>query len=159
MLETLPDVARHVFERGIGDDDWIPFPAVDALMQTVDAQMGRDDLHLVVQCGRAASEGAFETMRKVRPPAPPPELLIAEMPTVLAKPVRGVDVHVGRMGRGYARLELDESGESSLTFGVFLIGFLDRSLDRFGASEVEVSLISSPALGDSNCVYEISWIA
>jgi len=35
---------------------------------------------------------------------------------------------------------------------------LDRALDRFGASEVEVNLLTSPALGDSECVYEVSWI-
>lgn len=159
VLELLPAVARVVFENGVTESDWIPFGAVDALMQAVDAKLGRDDLHLVVQCGRAAAEGAFDRMRALRPPAPPPELLLSEMPTVLAALVRGIDVTVGRMGRGYARLEVDETGESSLTFGVFLIGFLDRSLDRFGASEVEVSLISSPALGDEQCVYEISWIA
>lgn len=159
LLATLPDGAASTFKQGVSGEQWVPYEAVNALVQHVDARLGRDDLHLVVQCGRAAAEGAFDIMRSVRPPSPPPELLLADMPKVLGKILRGVTVHVGRIGRGYGRLEVDEHGESSLTFCVFLIGFIDRSLDRFGATDVEVNLISSPALGDQTGVYEISWIS
>lgn len=159
LLATLPDGAASVFKEGVTDGQWVPYESVNDLVQHVDARLGRDDLHLVVQCGRAASEGAFDIMRSVRPPSPPPELLLADMPKVLGKILRGVSVTVGRIGRGYGRLEVDEHGESSLTFCVFLIGFIDRALDRFGATDVEVNLISSPALGDQTGVYEISWIS
>ncbi|HJK95389.1 MAG TPA: serine/threonine-protein kinase [Polyangiaceae bacterium LLY-WYZ-15_(1-7)] len=159
LLGHLPDGARQVFHQGVTEDDRVPFDAVNALISCIDARLGRDDLHLVVQCGRAAAEGAFELMRAVRPPSPPPEVLLAEMPQVIGELVAGVDVKVSRLGRGYGRMELDENGESSLSFNVFLIGFVDRSLDRFGASDVEVNMLSSPALGDDSCVYEISWIS
>ncbi|MEM9071096.1 MAG: protein kinase [Myxococcota bacterium] len=158
LLATVPEGPRAIFETGIVPTEWVAYDAVNALIQHVDARLGRDDLHLVVQCGRAAAEGAFDLMRDVRPPAPPPEVLLAEMPAVLARLVQGVEISVGRLGRGYGRVEVDEGGESSLMFSVFLIGFLDRSLDRFGATDVEVSLISSAALGDPTGVYEISWI-
>ncbi|MCB9633788.1 MAG: protein kinase [Sandaracinus sp.] len=158
LLAALPEGPAEVFRYGVAAEDRVPFDAFAALVQTVDARLGRDDLHLVVQCGRAAAEGAFELMRDVRPPSPPPEVLLAEMPRVLAQLVEGPELRVGRMGRGYGRLELDEHGEPSLAFDVFLIGFLDRALDRFGASEVEVNLLTSPALGDAECVYEVSWI-
>jgi eukaryotic-like serine/threonine-protein kinase len=154
LLAALPDGAREVFRYGVAATDPVPFDAMTALVQSIDARLGRDDLHLVVQCGRAAAEGAFDLMREVRPPAP----LLAEMPRVLSQLMTGPELRVGRMGRGYGRLELDEHGEPSLAFDVFLIGFLDRALDRFGASEVEVNLLTSPALGDSECVYEVSWI-
>jgi len=159
LLRNLPPMSRVVFDAGVTETTWVPYDAHNLLVQTVDARLGRDDLHLVVQCGRAAAEGAFDLMRELRPPSPPPELLLAEMPKVLSKLMHGVEVRVDRVGRGYGRMELDEHGESSLTACVFLIGFLDRSLDRFGASDVEVNLISSPALGDEECVYEISWIS
>ena len=159
LLATLPDGAASTFKQGVSGEQWVPYEAVNDLVQHVDARLGRDDLHLVVQCGRAAAEGAFDIMRSVRPPSPPPELLLADMPKVLGKILRGVSVTVGRIGRGYGRLEVDEHGESSLTFCVFLIGFIDRALDRFGATDVEVNLISSPALGDQTGVYEISWIS
>jgi serine/threonine-protein kinase len=158
LLASLPEAPREVFRYGVAATDRVPFDAMTALVQAIDARLGRDDLHLVVQCGRAAAEGAFELMRDVRPPSPPPEVLLAEMPRVLAQLVVGPELRVGRMGRGYGRLELDERGEPSLAFDVFVIGFLDRALDRFGASEVEVNLLTSPALGDAECVYEVSWI-
>ncbi len=158
LLASLPEGPREVFRYGVAEEDLVSFDALTGLVQTVDARLGRDDLHLVVQCGRAAAEGAFELMRDVRPPSPPPAVLLAEMPKVLARLVTGPELRVGRMGRGYGRLELDEHGDPSLAFDVFLIGFLERALDRFGASEVEVNLVTSPALGDDECVYEVSWI-
>ena len=159
LLASLPAAARAVFHAGVGDDDWVGYSALDALVSGVDARLGRDDLHLVVQCGRSAAEGCFDMIRELRPPSPPPELLLAEVPRLFAELTRGVEVRVPRVGRGYGRVEMVEEGESSLTFGVFLIGFMDRALDRFGAKDVEVNMISSPALGDAECVYEISWIA
>lgn len=159
LLASLPKAARATFHAGVGENDWVGYTALDALVSGVDARLGRDDLHLVVQCGRAAAEGCFDMIRDLRPPSPPPELLLAEAPRLFAQLTRGVEVRVPRVGRGYGRVEMMEEGESSLTFGVFLIGFLDRALDRFGAKDVEVNMISSPALGDDECVYEISWIA
>lgn len=158
LLGSLPQVVRDVFDVGVGDDSWVPYEAHNALVQHVDAKLGRDDLHLVVQCGRAAAESAFERMRALRPPSPPPELLLTEFPTILSELTQGLHLRVTRVGPGYARLELAETGEVSLTTSVFLIGFFDRALDRFGASDVEVNLTSTPALGDPDCVYEISWI-
>lgn len=159
LLATLPESSRQVFEGGVTPEAWVRYDAVDSLVQHVDARLGRDDLHLVVQCGEAIADGAVELMRAVRPPAPPPEVLLSDMPTVCGQLLRGVDVKVGRLGRGYGRLEVDERGESSLVFSVLLIGFLDRALELFGATEVEVNLISSPALGDDAGVYEVSWIS
>ncbi len=159
LLASLPPDARAIFHAGVGEDDWVGYTALDALVSGVDARLGRDDLHLVVQCGRSAAEGCFDMIRELRPPSPPPELLLAEVPRLFSELTRGVEVKVPRVGRGYGRVEMTEEGESSLTFGVFLIGFLDRALDRFGAKDVEVNMISSPALGDAECVYEISWIA
>ena len=159
LLASLPAAARTVFDLGVGDRDWIPSRALDDLVAAIDARLGRDDLHLVVQCGRAAAEGCFERIRAIQPPSPPPELLLAAVPRLFADLFRGVTARVPRVGRGYGRVELSEDGESSLGFGVLLIGFLDRALDRFGAKDVEVNMISSPALGDDECVYEISWMS
>lgn len=159
LLQTLPNPAHEVFGSGIVPASWIRYEDHNTLMGHIDATLGRDDLHLVVQCGRAAAESAFDRMRAVRPPAPPPQELMRAMPVVLRDFYRGIVGRVTGVGRGFARFEIEEVGESSLVGSVFLIGFLDRSLDRFGAKEVEVNLSSTPALGDDECVYDISWLA
>jgi serine/threonine protein kinase len=159
LLLTLPNPAHEVFGSGIVAESWIRYEDHNTLMGHIDATLGRDDLHLVVQCGRAAAESAFDRMRAVRPPAPPPQELMRAMPVVLKDFYRGIVGRVTGVGRGFARFEIEEVGESSLVGSVFLIGFLDRSLDRFGAKEVEVNLSSTPALGDDECVYDISWLA
>ena len=107
----------------------------------------------------AAAEGAFDLMERLRPPAPPPELLVAEMPRVLREVVRGVDCEVRRVGRGYGRLQVLEQDEPSLAIAVFTLGFLARSLERFGAEDVEVNLLSARALDDPETLIDLSWFA
>jgi len=159
LLDAMPAQPRRVFEQGIGPDDWVELDAVRTLVEKIDARFGADDLHLVLEAGRAAAEGAFDLMRELRPPAPPPELLVAEMPQIMRKIMRGADLEVRRVGRGYGRLELKEEAEPSLTLSVATIGFLARSLERFGADDVEVNLLSARALDDPQTLIDISWFA
>ncbi|MEQ9078844.1 MAG: protein kinase [Sandaracinaceae bacterium] len=159
VLDAMPEHARAPFVHGIDADSWVALFAVRRLVETIDSRLGDDDLHLVLEAGRAAAEGAFDEMRALRPPAPPPELLVAEMPSILKKVVRGVELEVRRVGRGYGRLELVERDEPSLTLAVGLIGFLARSLERFGADDVEVNLLSARALGDPQTLIDMSWFA
>jgi len=159
LLDSMPVAERAPFQQGIGPDDWVDLLAVRALVEKIDARLGDDDLHLVLETGRAAAEGAFDLIRALRPPAPPPELLVAEMPAIMTQVLRGVELEVRRVGRGYGRLELKEIGEPSLTLAVATIGFLARSLERFGADDVEVNLLSARALEDPQTLIDISWFA
>ena len=79
VLEGLPPDARQVFTAGVTTGQWISFGSVCRLVEVIDAKLGRDDLHLIADCGRAVAEGAFDQMKKLGPPTPPPELLLAEM--------------------------------------------------------------------------------
>ncbi len=159
VLDTMPADARRPFVEGIDTDSWVDLGSVKTLVEHIDARLGQNDLHLVLETGRAAAEGAFDLMVELGPPAPPAELLVAEMPRVLRQVVRGIECEVRRVGRGYGRLELTEEDEPSLTLAVGLIGFLARSLERFGADDVEVNLLSARALEDPQTLIDISWFA
>lgn len=160
LLESMPEAHRAPFMQGISPDQWVDLDAVRMLVETIDARLGQDDLHLVLEAGRAAAEGAFDLMRELRPPAPPPELLVLEMPSIMEKVMRGARLEVRRVGRGYGRLELkEEIEEPSLTLAVGTLGFLARSLERFGADDVEVNLLSARALDDPQTLIDISWFA
>ncbi|MFC1464358.1 MAG: serine/threonine-protein kinase [Candidatus Brachytrichaceae bacterium NZ_4S206] len=159
VLDSVPSRARRTFAEGIDADSWVDLASVEALVEQIDAKLGQNDLHLVLESGRAAAEGAFELMTALRPPAPPAELLVAEMPSILARVIRGADCEVRRVGRGYGRLELIERGEPSLTLAVGVLGFLARSLENFGADDVEVNLLSARALEDPQTLIDISWFA
>jgi len=156
----MPEAERTLFSHGVSPDHWVDLAAVRMLVEKIDARLGQDDLHLVLEAGRAAAEGAFDLMRDLRPPAPPPELLIAEMPSIMKKVMRGANLEVRRVGRGYGRLELkEETNEPSLTLAVGTLGFLARSLERFGADDVEVNLLSARALDNPQTLIDISWFA
>lgn len=159
VLDAMPADARAPFIHGIDAESWVDLAAVRCLVEQIDASLGQNDLHLVLEAGRAAAEGAFDVMRAVGPPAPPPELLIAEMPNVMKHVMRGVQTEVRRVGRGYGRLELIEKDEPSLTLAVASLGFLARSLERFGADDVEVNLLSARALEDPQTLIDLSWFA
>jgi len=159
VLGSMPPEAGTVFRAGVTLEQWIPYDAVLELLSAVDRVLGRDDLHSIVICGRAAAEGAFELMHETSPDAMSPELLLAELPSLTQQLIRGVALRVGRIGRGYGRVAFDEFGPPSLVSCVALVGFLDRSLDRCGATEIEVNLLSCVALGDPENLYDITWLA
>lgn len=158
VLDSMPAAARAPFDLGVLDEAWIDGHAVEKLVEHIDTQVGSGDLQTVVECGRAAAEGAFDAMRALKPPSPPPELLISEMPGILRTLVRGMEVVVRRVGRGYGRIEVIEHDVPSLTWNVLYLGFFERSLERFGAEDVEVNLIGARALDDPQTVIDISWI-
>jgi len=159
VLSGLAPEARSVFTAGVAPTSLISFESVCALVEAIDAKLGRDDLHLIADCGRAVAEGSFDQMKRLGPPTPPPELLLAEMPAFVEKLIRGVSCKVRSVGRGYGRLELDElEAAPSMTMCVLVLGFLVRSLSRFGAREVEVNLLNCRYLGDDENLYDISWL-
>jgi serine/threonine-protein kinase len=159
VLAALPQDARSVFTAGLSPGVWISFEAVSALVEAIDRKLGRDDLHLIADCGRAVAEGTAERLHEPGQPFPPPELLLAEMPRYLISMFRGVQCRVRSIGRGYGRIELDELAHpASLTLCVVVLGVLDRTLGRFGAREVEVNLLNCRYLGDDENLFDISWL-
>jgi serine/threonine protein kinase/predicted hydrocarbon binding protein len=159
VLEALPSPHAQVFAGGIARGNAVPLNAMLALADTVDSRLGRDDLLLVADCGRAIAEGTIEYFQNLSQGAPPPELLLAEMPSYLASLMQGTSCRVRSIGRGYGRIELDEGGRApSLTLCVLVLGILDRTLTQFGAREVEVNLLSCRYLGDEENLYDISWL-
>lgn len=159
VLEGMPRDARRPFEQGVDPKGWVAFEAVLALVEQIDARLGKDDLHLVLEAGRAAAEGVSDMVAELRPPNPPPELLVAELPTLLSHLVRGIACHVRRVGRGYGRLDLAEDEDASLTFAVSMLGFVEQSLSQCGAEDVEVNLLSARGLNDPQTLIDISWFA
>jgi predicted hydrocarbon binding protein len=159
VLAALPQDVRTVFSAGLSPGVWISFECVNALVEAIDRKLGRDDLHLIADCGRAVAEGTAERLHEPGQPFPPPELLLAEMPRYLSSMFRGIQCRVRSIGRGYGRIELDELAHpASLTLCVTVLGVLDRTLGRFGAREVEVNLLNCRYLGDDENLFDISWL-
>ncbi|MET0342012.1 MAG: protein kinase [Polyangiales bacterium] len=159
VLARLKPEVRELFDAGVSPGSWLPFEAVCALVETIDATFGRDDLHLIADCGRAVAEDTFDQLLKRGPREQPPELLLAEMPRFVESLIKGVSCRLRSVGRGYGRLELDEhEATASLTLCVLVLGFFDRSLSRLGANEVEVNLLSCRYLGDDDNIYDVSWL-
>jgi len=159
VIGGLDATLRRPFDEGIEPDRWYAGENFTALAERIDAVHGRDDLHVIVELGRAIAESAFDDMRNLKPPSPPIELLLAELPRITRTMIQGAETTVRRIGRGYARVELVERSFPSLTLAVLVLGLVERSLGRFGAADVEVNLLSARALDDAETLLDISWIA
>ena len=140
---TAVDLSRHLLDRG----------EERASVEDAQVEWVQEDMR------RFQREGAFDLIRQMSPPhGPTPEQLIADMPNIGGQLFRGVQYRVHQVGNGYGRLQLTESGTPSLAGCVTALGFLDRSLERFGGVDVEVNLASCRALGDEACMFDISWL-
>jgi hypothetical protein len=160
VLEGLPTEAFEPFRAGIGAATWVPYDAVRRLMEHIDRRLGSDDLRFIVECGRGIAEGVFEGRRELQPSAPTPEEYVAGLPTLGKELVRGIDYVVRRIGPGHGRIELiEDTTEPSMTGCVATLGFIERSLVRVGARDVEVNLLGCRALGDDRCLFDMTWLA
>lgn len=160
LLASLPSPTRETFDVGVPPNGWVELDVLAALIERIDAQLGEDDLHMVLECGRAAAEGAFEIIRNFSATSKvPPELLLSDLPQIGQRLLVGITLEIRRLGRGYSRIELLEAGRPSLTLSVVMLGFLERSLERFGAEDVEVNLIGARALEDPQTMIDVSWIS
>jgi hypothetical protein len=96
------------------------------------------------------AEGVFELLRELEPRAQTPERYVAALPTIGKELVRGVDYVVRRLGPGHGRIELiEDTTEPSMTGCVATLGFIERSLVRVGARDVEVNLLGCRAISDA----------
>lgn len=160
VLEGLPPEAFEPFRVGIGAETWVPYDAVRRLMEHIDRRLGSDDLRFIVECGRGIAEGVFERVREMDPQARTPEQYVAGLPTIGKQLVRGIDYVVRRIGPGHGRIELiEDTSEPSMTGCVATLGFIERSLVRVGARDVEVNLLGCRALGDDRCLFDMTWLA
>ncbi len=161
LLASLPEPSRSLFARGVPPGAWMPYVAVRHLVEKIDATLGGDDLHLVVECGHAVADATLALFAELRAQHPPPELALAELPSIAPRVIRGTHYHVRRIGRGYGLIELIEEGSESpsLTGCVTTLGFIERTLTHFGAHEVEVNLAGCRALGDAECLFGVTWLS
>ncbi|MCA9574041.1 MAG: serine/threonine-protein kinase [Polyangiales bacterium] len=157
LLTYLPPLTRDLFAAGVAEHDMVPYDAVLELLERIDATMGRDDLHLVVECGREMAD-ALAPQVSAELGSAPPELLITNFPKLAATRIRGVSFRVSRVGRGYAQLSLDEQGQSTLTGGVCTLGLLEKLLTHAGAEEAEVTMTQCRALGDDDTRFDLTWL-
>ncbi len=157
VLHGMPSELRSPLHTGVEPESWVEYELLRALVERIDTQLGDDDLSMITACGHAAADGVLESERQAKPS--PPELLLAEIPSFVQVLFRGIELRVRRLGRGYGRLELIESGPPALTTSVMALGLLEKSLERFGAIDVEATLQSARALGDFETLIDVSWLA
>lgn len=159
VLSGMPEAYQPIFRRGVTENDWVPFEAYAGMQIAVDTKHGRDDMQLVVQCGRAAGDAAVPVIRELVKTPAPPEVLLAEMPQITSRLIHGITLRVRGIGRGYGSLELLDSDHHDLTTCVSMLGFIDRCFGECSAKELEVNSVSCRALGDEQCVFDLSWLA
>jgi serine/threonine protein kinase len=157
-LDALPSPARNEFAKGVSNSDEVRLPSVVELITHVDRHLGNDDLHLVVQCGKAMADGIPSLMEASSGEELPIIQWVKRLPSVSRRIVGAGHFSASRVGDGFARLELVETQDAQLVLHVALLGLLERGLEIYGGKDGEASMLSSRALGDPRTCYELTWL-
>jgi serine/threonine protein kinase len=91
-----------------------------------------------------------------------PELFLSSSDQLWQRYFGCAQARLGRMGRGYGRLELradDEHARPPVALSIAMIGILDEGLRQSGARQVSVQFVQSRALGDALDAFEASWVS
>lgn len=127
------------------------------ILVAVDQVAGRGDLGLVAELGEAIAKRG---LRRLFPDLPQPltvELLISSWPYLWSRVARDGKTRVQKVGDNAARVSVERQVTPSLELAGLMAGLLRQGLRDAGASESEVLLISSEALGDKQDLYGIEW--
>jgi serine/threonine-protein kinase len=152
--ETLLPGAGHTpvhMERGV------PVALFSEVLVAVDSIAGRGDLGLLTELGEAIARRGLLRLFPDLPQPVTPDALISGWPYLWSRIGRDGRAKVQRTGDGSARLSVERQVTPSLELAGLVAGIVRRGLLEAGASEAQVLLISSEALGDARDLYGVEW--
>lgn len=158
VLAALDPCAAAIFQRGVGDSDFVPLAVYETLTTIIDARLGSDDMQLLVNCGRAAGEALVPEFRQ-SPTSSTVETTLVDLSRVVSKGYQGVALRSRTIGRGYGTVEVIDTDAHTLGTCVTMLGLVEQCVATSKASDLEVTCLSCRALGDEDCVMHVSWFA
>lgn len=127
------------------------------ILVAVDEIAGRGDLGLVAEIGEAIAKRGLRRLFPDLPHPLTPDALVAGWPYLWGRMTRDGKTRVTRMGDKAARVSVERQVTPSLELAGLVAGLMRQALREAGATESEVLLISSEALGDKRDLYGIEW--
>jgi hypothetical protein len=152
--ETLLPGAGHTpvhMARGV------PVALFSEVLVAVDHIAGRGDLGLLTELGEAIARRGLLRLFPDLPQPITPDALISGWPYLWSRIGLDGTAKVQRVGERAARLSLERQVTPSLELAGLVAGIVRRGLLEAGASEAQVLLISSEALGDARDLYGVEW--
>jgi len=152
--ETLLPGAGHTpvhMARGV------PVALFSEVLVAVDHIAGRGDLGLLTELGEAIARRGLLRLFPDLPQPITPDALISGWPYLWSRIGLDGKAKVQRVGERAARLSLERQVTPSLELAGLVAGIVRRGLLEAGASEAQVLLISSEALGDARDLYGVEW--
>ncbi len=150
--ETLLPGAGHTpmhMERGVS------VALFSEVLVAVDQVAGRGDLALITELGEAIAKRGLRRLFPDLPHPLTPEALVSGWPYLWSRIARDGRARVQRVAERSARLSVERQVTPSLELAGLIGGLLRQGVREAGASESEVVLISSEALGDARDLYGV----
>lgn len=158
LLSSLEPSVASIFQRGVSESDQIPLSAYEELERAIDSRLGADDMQLYVSCGRSAGE-ALAPMFARGTAKPTCETVLVDLPRVVARGLRGVELKSRTIGRGYGTIEVIDGEAHSLGTCVTMLGLVEQCFSCVEPKDLEVRCVTCRALGDDECLMHVSWLA
>lgn len=138
-------------ERGV------PVPLFGDILSAVDEIAGQGDLGLVAQLGEAVAQRGLRKMFPDLPEPLTPDAFVLGFEYVWSRFAKDGKARVRMTSDRSARLSIGEQSTPSLELAGLIGGLLRDAMRQAGAHEVEVTLISSQALGDRADLFGVDW--
>ncbi|MCA9601695.1 MAG: hypothetical protein KC417_06715, partial [Myxococcales bacterium] len=152
LLPTAPDAERY-------GESGVPVELFLRVLSAADELCGRGDMVLLTALGEAV--GA-KGIAKLAPGVEEPdsiEALVLAFPKIWASISSHGEASILSRSKSEARVAVAEQPRPSLEMSAWVSGLLRGVLRKAGATDVEVAVPASQALGDAADVYGLSWKA
>jgi hypothetical protein len=135
----------------------VPVPLFAEILSVTDQIAGRGDMSLIAELGGAMAQRGLHRLFPDLPDPLTPDAIVDGFPYLWSRIGRDGRARVHRISEHSARLSIQDQTTPSLELAGLVGGLLREALGQAGATEVEVLLISSQALGDGRDLFGVEW--
>ena len=135
----------------------VPVPLFAEILSAVDAVAGVGDMSLIAELGGMVAQRGFRKLFPDFPDPLTPDAIVDGFPYLWSRIARDGRARVQRLGENAVRLSIQDQITPSLELAGLIAGLVREALRQAGATDVEVLLISSQALGDGRDLFGVEW--
>jgi hypothetical protein len=158
LVAAASPALRVVIGQGVVRAAWYPTGLFIELNQRLDELFGAGDLALVKQLGRFGADASLTTIYRLF-------FKVGTVQWILGRASRlwGMHYDSGRMvirpGGGDQTLEMEiaDFDEPHRAHCVAVMGWIERSVELSGGTQVEITERSCRAIGDARCRWRLRW--
>ncbi|HPR65366.1 MAG TPA: hypothetical protein PK014_14245 [Thermoanaerobaculia bacterium] len=157
VFALLDDDIRDILSRRVISSDWYPLKYQVNLSMAIDKALGKGDLELCRKIGKFTAESDLNTIHKIILKMGSPQRLLKLSAGMWSRYYSEGSLVLESIGNGYAVALVKDFNPISKAFCTDLSGWMIRTLELTGATNVDLNHTKCVLDGDEACRYEATW--